>query len=489
MKTTTLILVISLICLADLSAQIPIFDLSKYARPTLNRQSLDLSFHLGGTQYTTFSSPNNGSSFGGDFNLAYQSFHNSAAAQKYHNIYLGMRPYRYLAASDIGESKRNEFNGNLGFSSSHLKYSDKQTFIGYRLNLQYVNNSQNQFVRDFRMNELRTLDNRRADNRLSINMPLVIGKGRIEWVDDARHGLFILQALEKNQYLARELSEEDILAFAAHISELKNRRYFDFRLQKIWELEQIHAFLTERGIIEEESIGYFTIVQDIWSFGNQPRRRAGSRFSLGVNPHIRYRLNKNQNTNISISPGTDSSQTEEIRENYSFQPALYMDFFHEKPLSESWQEVFQIKTEIGIGRESSDYLNLQNGLEITENISAWDDKPFIKASAYYTLSFYPNTRTYFEGRFGSEFYQSRFIRSFNTQPSPFEDFSSLETNLGLNAYYYISPQTRLRITYRSQLYSFAERSPFDGSPGFLDALFTRSNLGHQLYITLSHAWF
>ncbi|MEL6256213.1 MAG: hypothetical protein AAFR87_29685, partial [Bacteroidota bacterium] len=328
-----------------------------------------------------------------------------------------------------------------------------------------------------------------AYHQMTIDIPFTFGMGRLEWVDDARHGLFILQELERNNYLSRELREEDILAFATRISELKNRRYFDFRLQKIWEMEQIHAFLSERGIIEEESIGYFAIVQDIWNFGNQPIRRAGSRFRVGINPHMRYNFDKNERMNFSLIPPSDTSMVEDLRESYSFQPAFYLDFFHEKPISESWQEVFQVKAELGIGRRNFNDRQLQNGVENTANFQAWDNTPSLKASAYYDLRFYPNTRTYFEGSFGTSFFQTKFLRSFNTQPNPVEDFSTLQTNLRLNAYYYISPQTRLRISYSSQLYAFAERSPFDGNPAFLEALFTGSNLGHQVYITLSHAWF
>ncbi|MEM8892645.1 MAG: hypothetical protein AAGD28_31990 [Bacteroidota bacterium] len=489
MKTTSLLLAIILICISDLLSQVPIFDLSKYARPTLNRKSLDLNFHLGGNQSNNFGNSITSSSIRGDFNLAYQSFHNSPAAQKNHSIYMGLMPFRSQASSATGESKQNEFIGNLIVNSEHLKYSTNNTFIAYRLNLQYRNNSRGEYSQDLRPSVLRSSDFNRADHQMTLDMPLTVGIGRLEWVDDARHGLFILQALERDNYLAREISEDDILAFAARISELKNRRYFDFRLQKIWELEQIHAFLSERGIIEEESIGYFAIVQDIWNFGNQPIRRAGSRLRVGVNPHMRYNLNKNERMNFSLDQPSDTSMVEEQRESYSFQPAFYLDFFHEKPISESWQEVFQVKAELGIGRRNFSDRQLQNGVVNTASFQAWDNTPIFKASAYYDLRFYPNTRTYFEGSFGMSFYQSKFLRSFNTQPNPVEDFSSLQTNLRLNAYYYISPQTRLRISYQSQLLSFAGRSPFDGNPAFLEALFTGSSLGHQVYITLSHAWF
>ncbi|MEM6807286.1 MAG: hypothetical protein AAF696_38140, partial [Bacteroidota bacterium] len=145
--------------------------------------------------------------------------------------------------------------------------------------------------------------------------------------------------------------------------------------------------------------------------------------------------------------------------------------------------------ELGIENHAFQRRDIRNGTERKENFNAWADAPFISASAYYTLAFYPNTRTYFEGRFSSRFFQSSFIRSLNTQPNPLEDFSSLETNLGLNAYYYISPQTRLRIAYSSIMYSSAERSLFDGEQGYLDALFTRSQVNHRIFITLSHAWF
>ena len=448
---------------------------------------MDLSFAA--SQNNTLSTARNSSTVGGVLFLWYQSFHNSPAAQKNTSISLHTRPYRTLAATSLNNTKTQDLYGNFGISSSNLKYADNQTFKGYRLNLQYINTSRNLFFEDFELNGGSSSDIRNGDHRISLNMPLTIGKGRIEQVDDARHGLFILQALQKNNYLAREISEEDILAFAAHISELKNRRYFDFRLQKIWELEQINAFLQERGIIEEESIGYFAIVQDIWNFGNQPRRRAGSRFSVGVNPNVLYNLDRDQRTDISLISIADTSETADFRGTLRFRPALYADFIHEKPLSESWQEVFQAQVQVGIENHALHSRDFRNGRETKENFNAWEDTPFVNAFVYYGLRFYPNTRTYFEGNINTRFSQSSFIRSLNTQPDPLEDFSSLETNLGLNAYYYISPQTRLRITYSSVMYSSAERSLFDGEQGYLDALFTGSQLNHRIFLTLSYAWF
>ncbi|MEM6806530.1 MAG: hypothetical protein AAF696_34340 [Bacteroidota bacterium] len=485
MKASSVFLAIILLLRLNLAAQVPVFDLSKYARPTLNRQSLDLGLHLTGGQYDVLGSTRATSNLGGDFNLAYLSFHNSPEAQKSSSIYLELSPYRNTNSSDLSKAKVNRLNGRLAINSTKLKYAKKNTFIGYQLNLQYRNNSINQYLLDLSLNTPQISDDRDSDHQLTLDLPLTVGKGRIEQVEDARHGLFILQALEKRQYLAREIREEDILDFAAHISELKNRRYFDFRLQKIWELEQLHDFLRKRGIIEAENIGYFAMVQDIWSFGNQAIRRVGSRIRLGVNPHLQLGRDRNLQKDFLFNGGRDTVERDRIRDSYNFRPGFYMDFFHEKSLSESWQERFQILTEVGISRRSITRKSIFNGNESRENSQAWDDTPFIRAYAYYTLAFYPNTRSYFEGSFGSSYYHSKSERGFNT----LLNYSSLATSLRLNAYYYLSPQTRLTFTCSSTLGIFADRSPFDGNSSYLYDLITGGNVANQVHISLSHAWF
>lgn len=489
MKTLPIFLSIILLSLSNLVAQIPLFDLSKYLRPTLNRKSLDLSLHLTGAQYEVLRSSRSDSNLGGNGNLLYQSFHNSPKAQKNSRIYLELSPNRNTVSSDGGKTKLKKLNGNLVINSSTFSYSAKNTFIAYSLNLQYRNNSINQYFLNLSLTDPQISDIRDNDHQLSLSFPITVGKGRIEQIDDARHGLFILQALEKKQYLAREISEEDILAFAARISELKNRRYFDFRLQKIWELEQLHAFLSERGIVEAESIGYFAIVQDIWSYGNQPIRRSGSRLRVGANPHLQFERDRELSTDFFFTGGRDTTAIERIRASYNFRPGFYMDFFHEKPLSESWQERFQIITEVGISRRSIAASRIQNGNEFRDNAQAWDDTPYIRASAYYTLGFYPNTRSYFEGSFGSSYYHTKSERSFFNLSQPLTDFSSLSTNLRLDAYYYLSPQTRLEFTCTSVFNIFAESSPFSGNSGYFYDLFTGGNFSNRIHISLSHAWF
>lgn len=262
-------------------AQVPTFDLAKYARPILKRQSLDMAADLRGSQFSTpliqIPNPSSSRSGNGILRLQYQYLHNALQYQGNSTIILNMFPFH--SRQLVKEEKLSKINGiqiSADLLSAHRWYNSKQYFWGIegRLKQTYQRSSSLQEGMTPLPEKMET--NLRSNLGLRVDLPIVVGKGRLEPIQDARHGLFILQALEKQGLLAREIQEQDILDFAAQISQWKNRRYVDIRLQRIWELEQIHTYLIERGIIEELSPTLFAIVQDMWSFGYRAVRWAGN---------------------------------------------------------------------------------------------------------------------------------------------------------------------------------------------------------------------
>ena len=125
MKAITLLLSLTILIFSNLAAQIPLFDLAKYVRPTLNRKSLDMDLSFSGRQNNTFSTANNGSRLGGELFLWYQSFHNSPTAQKNTSISLTAAPYRNQSSTNVNQTRSHDLNGLLSVNSSYLKYSDK----------------------------------------------------------------------------------------------------------------------------------------------------------------------------------------------------------------------------------------------------------------------------------------------------------------------------------------------------------------------------
>lgn len=494
MKTSLIFILILVQGWILTQAQVPVFDLSKYARPTLSRKSLDLNFGLAGQQDRSLRAlkygDGKGNSMGGGANLGYRSFRNSPKYQENTSVYLRLQPNRSAGGVEgISTYNQNSFNGFLSINSIRLKYTEKQTFVGWLLDFNYSMSSQKSIGERIASNNPGETDIRGTLHSGRLDLPVVVGKGRIERVDDARHGLFILQELQKRQHLAREVNEEDILDFAEKISELKNRRYFDFRLQKIWELEQIHAYLLEQGIVSTQDIAYFAIVQDIWSFGNQPARQAGNRFSIGIDPNflINRQTSKSFNLNFFQNPDT-SSINKSLRGNF-VKPALYLAFNHEKPLSEAWQESFRIKTEIGLGRESFLYEETINTISDSKESKAWNDLPSFEASANYSLEYFPNTRSSYHTYLSANFIQSKSLGNLNSITILPYEWTSAFLTLGFNAYYYVSPQTRLTFNYHMQAYSGSSIHPFLKGGGFREDFGDQAQFQQNASVSLDFAWF
>ena len=65
------------------------------------------------------------------------------------------------------------------------------------------------------------VDVKTHNNSYYANIPMSVGKGRIEQVEDARQAIYILENLDKQGVLNRKLTTEEIHAFAQTISTVK----------------------------------------------------------------------------------------------------------------------------------------------------------------------------------------------------------------------------------------------------------------------------
>jgi hypothetical protein len=134
--------------------------------------------------------------------------------------------------------------------------------------------------------DLLYLNQKSHGNNFEIEVPLLIGKGRIEQVQDARLAIYILDELQKKGRIARIPGEKDILAFASLISGIKNERFFDSRICKIAEIEKVDSFLQANALITVSDAAYFTTVNYNWDFSSGPVRKSGKRISAGIVPEF-----------------------------------------------------------------------------------------------------------------------------------------------------------------------------------------------------------
>lgn len=487
--------VISCLFISQTFSQVPSFDLAKYVRPILKRQSLDMATELNTTQFDLpFNPPAMSSSsrtLGGNLWLSYQHLHNDLQYQGNSAISLHIQPIYSSQKFGIEyEGNQQAMRQSLNLSSVHRWYNRKQYFWGLEGSL--TQNYQRASTQQERMTSLEKEQNTKlhTDSDLTLDLPIVVGKGRLEPIQDARHGLFILHALEKQKLLAREINEQDILELAAHISQWKNRRYFDIRLQRIWELEQLNAYLIEQGIIEELSPTLFAIVQDMWSFGYQIVRWAGNRASIGIDPNIRWTQQTRNNRAVTVDSVTSMSEQLESHQLFQLHPSLFFAYVSEKPLSESWQRSFHVELEIGPSQEQFDRERAQNGSMSESKGSYWRDIPITNASLRYGMGYYPNTRTYLEAELRSTWRQTPFLSTPLSgnwgQPTVVHN---LENALNVNTYYYISPRTRLTLSYGARVSTFREDIGLISPIAFIEDLKLGTRLQQALSLRFEYAWF
>lgn len=497
MKMISFMMLVLLVGGQQIMAQVPDFDLSRYARPILSRQSLDLDLSGSGLFIGPLN-PNNMSenyrthAFGKG-NLSYRSFKNSPHLQGNSHISFGLEPqWRSSIQGISSQSRLRNIDSNISINSKQLIYSDNQFFIGFDASLYYNLDIDWAFRRESNnLNELEERKNYSSSHQIYLDLPLMIGQGRIEWVQDARHALFLVQELDRQGYLSRELTEEDILAFSAHISRLKNRRYFDFRLQKIWELKQIHAFLKEHKMVHKEDVGFHAIVQDLWNFGNQPTRLAGNRFAIGMDPNIRWSNHDSEaeerRMSSSIITAFNEKNTTQFRE---FAPAIYLSYASHKPIREIWERSFELTAEYGLRQLMHKQIWEGDGLIDTANFSDWIFPPHLNSNFYCGFGFYPNTRTYLNASFSAFFsqtvYMPRGISS--TGPMP-EKLSRMGAYVSVRSYYYLSPQTRLSFSYSANISGGTGDNLYLDPLDFLTSVANNALFHHRANLGLQFAWF
>ncbi|WP_346861440.1 hypothetical protein [uncultured Draconibacterium sp.] len=393
-------------------AQYENIDLSKYKLPDIKRHQLDFTFNTdgtGGNSLSYFGEDDSESrefkstDFMGEGKLGYSFYRNSPSFQiaASANTNLNYAKSKNEMDGTTDEENKN-FNSSLS-GSYDVKYfmGRKQWFLTSVSNLSMSHNKDKDFVEDLNY----------TGKSFSGRMALGGGIGRIEQVQDYRHAILLLQELEKRGVDKRMLTEDEVLAFSAVLSDLKNKRFFDARNRKQAELEAIHAFLLENGVVDEKmNMNYFVGLEDVWVFGALQTRESGKQLKLTGTP--RYFINTNT--------GSNESKLE------YWEVASALTYQVSNPISLKWQSDYNFG-----------FINRYMDKITEKNISFGASKHYSHLYASAGIAFYPNTRTrlnlsgllYFQNSSDEEFFDNEaYSSSFRLQAS---------------AYYYISERLRL----------------------------------------------
>jgi hypothetical protein len=448
------------------------FRLSDYKNPDYRWQRLDLGFALGGNnsfykqKYEGgITSKTNVNNFNSGLDIDYYATKNSEFYQGYQDFWLvgdvssNWNSVRNVT-DDLGfDQKSNNQNINLGaqtvnrFYDKRKRFAEIDFYLGSGLYNSVVKNSADQ-------EELPYLNkSTHYEYRLSASLPLLIGKGRIEDVQDARLAVYILDDLTKSGDLKRVPTREEILAFSRFITQTKNQRFFDSRIRKIAEITAIDSFLTVLDLKAQSDASYFTLLNDNWDNANGPVRRTGSRFSIGLVPDIDLFFigSKNYYRDTFNNPDVIESYT---NKNNTRSDSWGLDFVAkyawEKPASLYWQHT--VNADLAYSLYYKQVISKIYDMDIlTYEQKSRLNSPNLKLQLGYAIGFYPNSRTNI--RLGANTILNQYWGDEKINDDLEIDAGKILVNSGLylSCYYYISPQLRFSLNINST-YSFTKKN-------------------------------
>lgn len=442
-------------------AQNTTFKLWDYKNPDYLYQSLDLNFGLdnslsGNLKKGAYNSSGKSFSFSSNAGAAYSRYTNSAKAQGDLSINLklevGSRKNNSTYNSDSynSEVKSNSFghNESLNLSGLHRFYNQKQNFIevngALSLYNSYNNSNDNQFVFDTASS---TRESRFVNFRNTISGSFLIGKGRIEQVQDAQTAMYLLDDLYTLNRQKRDMSDQDVNDLAQLITKLKYKRFFDYRLRKIAEITAIDSLMQINGIISSADAAYYTSLTDNWNYANNPRRDNGHRIYTGLEANFGYIYQSDYQTNtipvIFINDRTNKDKSAGL--------FLILGYSYEKPTSRKWQNSANVEGGFGIRQHNENGTLRYDPNPETDTKLYTQSFPSAYLSGNYGFGYYPTSRTWMtfnwllnctwdknkEGQTKSEMKDSQNDIFTTTGPQ-------------LNAYYFLSEKLRLSFSFNGQ---------------------------------------
>lgn len=271
-----------------------------------------------------------------------------------------------------------DFDQNLSYNNtSRLYKGNKFTQITF--------NTQNSFSTESNRSTFNSSEYRFSRNYyLNYSASIGIGKGRLEYVSDAVAAIFLLNDL-KSKTAAGTFSNEQIDELAKGITDIRNRRYMDFRFRLIDQLSMLDSVVSTIGIKSEKNIRYFTTLSDNWLYAARFARFSGKLWAVSV---VNEGINKN--SYYRYESGDTLLQPNWIYNNrYSFN-GINLEYRHSKQHGLKIQHSYGFSLKSGINfntnQQRSDIYNWKNKSDDLQNIF----------NPYYSFLFQPDSRTFID---------------------------------------------------------------------------------------------
>ncbi len=390
--------------------------------PDIDRKALEAQFSLGGNaaniqRQTLFGTQSfSNGLFSNDIDVYYSRFRNNERIQGQRNIGF-THDLLWSNENESGTTTRfTRYGASLQLNEMTRIYHRPGRFFEYGLNggIQFTTEN----------GRVSSSPQEVKANRFSLDatIPLKIGRGRIEPIDEVFIAKFMMDDLVANGVLGEDLSEEDLFDLARLMAEVRNQRIFDFRRQIISQLTRLDAWFKEKKLTGGNDILYFTTMNDNWIYAFKNVRGAGYRLSLGVAPQVRYFYQNSGNQlsgNANILTGT----------------SLSVEFERQYPINQYWQSG-------GTFSVGAQYVIDPNIIE--DDFPNQILSPFVSASLSY--GYYPNSRT-IVSMDGAVMYQHH-------QGFPVKELSYhlFQPSIGTNLTYFLSYHMQLSGVLRMNYY-------------------------------------
>ena len=402
------------------------FDIGKYKTPDIVRNQMDITFDFNSyhsnseSTYTNWDSRNESSIINGNISAIFSHYVNTRKKISNFASYLSIeensrkdkQTYTYNQLPNIDRTSSFSQQNSLTLVWLEKRYFSNLFFINYSIN----GNISYNFNRNKTENVLEDTDQKQKKFFFHISPQAGTGYGRIENVRDARHTVYIANALTKNGVLTRRLSDEEMMEMSQIISTVKNKRFLDSRQHFIEEITSLDTFFADHDLLADNGAAYFTTLYDMWQYGDLFSRRSGYEISFAIHPSFSHQK-------VKYTP---------IIQEMIYQSNQYLmslSFDYEKPFQLKWQH--SLSTEVFGGIYSSSTEEKQNNFKNTET----DKNNMFSALAYYALGYYPNTRTNIQITTSQQ--MLKYINEDDTNSTIFQSM------LGANLFYYFSPNLRL----------------------------------------------
>ncbi len=299
------------------------------------------------------------------------------------------------------------------------------------------------------------------------NGSISMGAGRIEDITFAVAAMNMLDRIAANEKFYKGCSPKNVQDFAVLIETAKRRRYFDYRIAFIENIDTLCSFIRQNGITNEISPRTVLELADQWQYVFHQSRKKGYNFKVYPSAyytrmfdHTIFNASEcqqqvagpftldpdNMNDVGSCSVTSSPKDSWDVTDRFTY--GFNLNYLFERPLSRYYQFSFQSLASGLIERYWRTQWNATNGLQGDEQYAS----PVLSVMESATLAWYPHTRTSvgitesIRYRQVFDYYDMQQYGYTVQDDPPFDNYDDRMLTMALDGdvTYYISP--RLQVT-------------------------------------------